>query len=236
MRDMPGPGSAPLVPLARRRSWRATSIMGSSVRCSWVRAVSSDRHIHDFLVRIDQAVTHFGEVRETRRRSFLHLEHDLRQLDTRRASFEGRGERFVAFCCVWFTESMTLLEQVAELRLRPTCLAGSVAPGPPRPRRFAGAAQTLAFLSAERNGSWRGRGRFPSGSWRVCSVKPPALRRRLRADARACGAGVRGLMPRRSATSRRGLPVRRASRIRSFRSGRATSRGDCPSIANAAAG
>ena len=58
---------------------------------SLILFTSSNRHVHDLLVRIHEPVAYFGD-RAKRHTGLLHLEHDLRQLDARHALLELRRE------------------------------------------------------------------------------------------------------------------------------------------------
>src|SRR5678815_4322782 len=74
--------------------------------------LSSDGHVHDLLVRIDEAVAYFGD-RTERHTGLLHLEHDLRQLDAGHAALElGREVRSALLRLVHLVQA--LLENVGE--------------------------------------------------------------------------------------------------------------------------
>src|SRR6185369_5237353 len=69
--------------------------MGWFIATAWFSLISgthpSDGHVHDFLVRIDQAVADFDGGAEGDL-CLVRLEHHLRQLQARLAALEARGE------------------------------------------------------------------------------------------------------------------------------------------------
>ena len=142
----------------------------------------SDRHVHDFLVRTDEAVAHFGE-RAKRDARLLHLQHHLRQLDAGHALLELRRERVGALLrlidlvdalAAAHSRTNSRLDGACDAPLAPaSCFSPSGAPPAPR---------TCDCMER----IWREDGIDLHGM--TCSSRP---RRRLHAGAPACSAGAR---------------------------------------------
>ena len=152
---------------------------------AWVVRVL-ERHVHDFLVRIDEAVAHFGE-RAERTLAFC-ISSITCGSSTPGTPCSNWVARSAALCCVWLTESMPCFSTSRTIRRTP---ATAPPTGGSRPRRFRAAPPFAAC--ARMRGSGEHAVDFHLAHVRRSRVviRPRELRRRLRAGAQACSAGAR---------------------------------------------
>src|SRR6185437_12092581 len=176
-----------------------TRVADSAAIRSRYSLVSLHLHVHDVLVGADEAIAHLRQGPEEHRR-LLHLHHHLRQLDARGAAGEGIGELSGALLAL-----IDLIDSLAHQRRKITRLAAL------RRRRLRRGGAHLGREGADLGENSIDFHLAHGGLRQEAGTSMPASRSRASLYGR-----VRGLMPRRSAASRR-HPwwVRNASRMRS---------------------